>query len=52
MWNGVDGIGQGQFIRLYEHGNEPSVYINDRKFLVELRILDFSALWNSLLLSR
>jgi len=52
MWNGVDGIGQGQFFRKYEHGNKLSVYIKDRKFLDELRILVFSALWNSLLLSR
>jgi hypothetical protein len=52
MWNGVDGIGQGQFFRLYEHGNKSSVYIKDTKFLGELRILGFSALWHSLLLSR
>jgi hypothetical protein len=52
MWNGVDGIGQGQFFRLYKLGNESSVYIKDRKFLDELRISGFSALWNSLLLSR
>jgi len=48
----VDGIGQGQLFRLYEHGNEPSVYIKDRKFIDELRMLGLSALWNSLLLSR
>jgi len=52
MWNGADGIGQGQFFRLYEHGNKSSVYIKDRKFLGELRILGFSAVWHSLLLSR
>jgi len=44
MWNGVDGIGQGQLFRLYEHGNKPSVYIKDRKFIDELRMLGFSAL--------
>jgi hypothetical protein len=38
MWSGVDEIGQGQFFRPYEHGNKPSVYIKDRKFLDELRI--------------
>jgi len=33
------GLGRGSFFRLYELGNQPSVYIKDRKFFDELRIL-------------